>query len=130
MMVKPETSDPLPPEEIIKRIEKALKRSGGTHTWTDVAEGLVRGDFQIFWNDHGVAITEIQQTPQCRYLNVFMVAGRLPGVLDLEEQVERFALTQSCKFMTTSGRMGWGDLPKAVGWKPSRVVYTKEVKGF
>ena len=129
-MVKQETSEPLPPDEIIRRIEKALHHGGETHTWEDVRQGLLEGKFQIFWNDFGACITEIVEAPQCRYLNCFVVAGKLPEVMELHEQVEKFALTQSCKFMTTSARKGWQTVLPAFGWKPSRVVFVKEVEGF
>jgi uncharacterized protein YcnI len=130
MMVKRETSEPLPPEEIIRRIEKALHHGGDTHTWEDVRHGLLDGKFQIFWNEFGACITEVVDAPRCRYLNCFVVAGKLPEVMELHEQVERFALSQSCKYMTTSGRHGWTKVLPGFGWKPSRTVFVKEIEGY
>lgn len=128
-MVKPETSDPLPPEEIIQRIKKALHHGGDTHTWEDVCQGLVEGKFQIFWNDYGVCITEIMVSPRTKYLNAFIVAGKLPGVMDLQEQVENFAREQSCKFMLTTARHGWKKVLPNYGWKPTKTVFAKKIEG-
>lgn len=122
-------SDGLPPDEIIRRVEKALRLGGGTHEWEDVRIKLMEGRMQLFWNDHGVCITEVVQAPQCRFLNAFVVAGELPGVMDLHDEVERHAITQGCKFMTTSARKGWKKVLPAYGWKDSRTVFVRDLTG-
>lgn len=128
-MGKHETFDVgLPPDVIIQKIKKALHHGGDTHTWEDVQEGIVEGKYQIFWNDWGACITQVVQEPQCRYLNCFIVAGKLPEVMSLHDEVERFALIQNCKYMTTSARQGWGKVLPAHGWKKTRVVFVKELK--
>lgn len=130
-MAKPEKfSGPLPPEEIIKRIKIALKKGGDTHTWEDVREGLITGKYQIFHNDFGACITEIVDAPQCRYLNCFVVAGKLPEVMELHDQVEFFGLTQHCKFMTTSARPGWQTVLPKRGWKRTHFVFAKPIEGY
>ena len=126
-MTENQEYDGLPPEEIIRRIERALVLGGNTHTWEDVRIGLLEGKYQIFWNKHGACITEICRAPQCLYLNCFVVAGELPGVMELQEEVEKHALTMGCKYMTTSARMGWKKVLPNYGWKETRVVFTKEV---
>lgn len=129
-MVKQETSNGLPPDEIIRRINIALDHSGNTHTWEDVRQGLLDGKFQIFWNDHGVCITEIVQAPQKRYLHCFVVAGELPGVMDLQEQVIRHALTNSCEYMTTVGRFGWERVLPKYGWQKTYAVMKYDLEGL
>ena len=126
MMAKAE-SNGLPPDEIIRRVEKALVLGGGTHTWEDIQIALIEGRMQIYWNDHGACITEICQTPQCRYMNCFVVAGELPGVMELQEEVENAAISAGCKYMTTSARMGWKTVLPKYGWKNTRAVFTKEL---
>ena len=120
-------SKPLTPEQKMVKIAKALKRGGGTHTLQDVLDGLLAGKYQLFENDDGVCITEIMEAPQGRYLHCWIVAGRLPGVMQLSDAVERHALTNSCRYMTTSGRFGWKTVLPHFGWKPSQIVFTKEV---
>ena len=120
-------SNGLPPHEIVRRIEKALVLGGSTHTWEDVQIALIEGRMQIYWNDHGACITEICQAPQCRYMNCFVVAGELPGVMELQEEVENAAISAGCKYMTTSARMGWKTVLPKYGWKNTRAVFTKEL---
>lgn len=130
-MARPETSNAaLPTEEIIRRIKVALKKGGDTHSWEDIQQGLVEGRYQIFHNDHGVCITEIIHAPKCRYLNCFVVAGKLPEVMELHNQVEFFGLTQHCKYMLTSARPGWQTVLPKFGWKKSQVVFTKAIEGY
>jgi hypothetical protein len=123
-------SDGLPPEEIIKRIEKALKNGGDTHDWEDVRNGLMLGEYQIFWNDHGVCITEIKSTPKRRYLHAFVVAGEMPGVMELQDQVIQHALTHSCDFMTTAGRVGWERVLPKFGWRKTQAVMRYDLEGM
>ena len=120
-------SSALAPDEVIKRIRKALKRGGDTYSWEDVSAGLLVGRFQMFWNDHGVCITEIVQAPRRRYMNCFVVAGELPGVMELHDQVEQHAIAQGCTYMMTSGRMGWQTVLPKYGWKKHSVVFTREL---
>lgn len=126
-MMEKHGSEALPPAEIIKRIKKALVLGGGTHTWEDIEIGLQEGRYQIFWNDFGACITEICKTPQLLYLNCFIVAGKLPEVMDLHPQVEDFAKSMGCKYMQTSARMGWKTVLPHFGWKNTRAVFVKDV---
>lgn len=127
-MAKAASNLGLPPDEIIRRIKVALKRGGGGYSWEDVSTGLILGRFQIFWNGHGACITEIVQTPQKRYLNCFVVAGELPGVMELHDQVEAYGLTQSCEYMMTSARMGWQTVLPDYGWKKHSIVFVRDLE--
>jgi hypothetical protein len=119
----------LPPAEIVRRIEKALEIDG-THTWDDVRDLLLDGAAQIFWNEHGAWITELLVLPQKRMLNVWVVAGELPEVMALQEQVERFALTQTCDCMIVKGaRFGWKDIAKEYGWEEHALVLRHPITG-
>ena len=129
-MVKQETSNGLPPDEIIRRIEKALDHGGNTHTWDDIRQGLIAGSYQIFWNPFGACITEIVDAPQKRYLNCFVVAGQLPEVMELQDEVDKFALIHNCAYMMTSARMGWQKVLPGYGWKAARMVFVKDVEGY
>jgi hypothetical protein len=129
-VVKQGTFDGLPPDEIIRRIEKALAHGGNTHTWDDIRQGLIEGKYQIFWNPFGACITEIVDAPQKRYLNCFVVAGQLPEVMELQDEVDKFALIHNCAYMMTSARMGWQKVLPDYGWKAVRTVFIKDVEGY
>jgi hypothetical protein len=119
----------LPPSEIIARIEKALAIDG-THTWEDLRALLGEGKCQIFWNEHGAWITEIMVSPQKRMLNVWIVAGELPEVMDLQEKVEDHARISKCGEMIVRGaRLGWKNVAKEYGWEETAVVLRHPVTG-
>lgn len=128
-MVKQEISRPLPPDEIIRRIEKALKLGGDTHTWEDIRQGLLTGEYQMFWNDGGVLITQIHTHPQCRTLHCFIAAGDKGSVLALQKDMMNFGLTQGCKFITAVGRFGWEKVLPQRGWKKKHVAFQLDLEG-
>lgn len=125
-MARPDRSTGLAPEDIIARIEKALAIDG-THTWADLRERLLSGQAQVFWNDHGVWIVEVIQTPQKRYLNAWVVAGELPGVMDLQPQVIAFAKEMGCERVVARARFGWKHVARAHGWQEEAMVISHEV---
>jgi hypothetical protein len=116
----------LPPEEIVRRIKKALARDK-THTWDHVCDLLAVGAAQIFWNEHGAWITEIVQTPISRWLHVWIVAGELPGVMDLQGEVLEYARQQNCQHVTATARFGWKHVAKAHGWHQHAMVIKHDV---
>ena len=116
----------LPPDEIVKRIEKALDRDG-THAWSDMVELLKAGKCQMFWNDHGAWITEIIQFPRAKHLHCWVVAGELPGVMDIQKQVEKYSKAMNCNRITATARTGWKHVAREYGWKESAMSIVKEV---
>jgi hypothetical protein len=119
----------LPSEEIIRRIEAALAIDG-THMWEDVREMLIDGRCQIFWNEHGAWITELLLYPRKRVLNVWIVAGQLPEVMMLQQQVMDFALTQTCDIVMVKGaRFGWKDIAREYGWREHALMLVHDVEG-
>jgi GNAT superfamily N-acetyltransferase len=115
------------PDEKIRRIEKALARAHGTHTWDDVRDDLVTGKARIFDGEHGCWITKVIEDPQKRWLSAWLVAGELPHVMDLQEEVERWGLSQGCAFMGAVVRPGWKNVYPKYGWKRDALAITKEL---
>lgn len=119
----------LPPEIIVERIKKALEIDD-THTWDDLKEMLIDGRCQIFWSEHGAWITEILVSPRKRLLNVWIVAGELPEVMELQQKAEDFARTMTCSEMIVRGaRVGWKDIAKQYGWEETAMVLRHPVTG-
>ena len=113
------------PAEKIKRIEKACMHAGSTHCWEDWRAGLIGGSYRLFENDHGVCIAEIVQAPQKRFLQCHITAGELPGVMDLQGDVDRYALDNGCEFMSTTTRLGWKKVLPKYGWKMDGLVFVR-----
>jgi hypothetical protein len=114
-------------DDLKDRIAKALKSGGDTLALEDVVIGLQEGRFQMFWNEHGCCICQVVQTPRWRYLDCFVVAGELPGVMDLQPQVEAHARSQGCRWMETTARAGWKKVLPSFGWKPKKILFVKEL---
>jgi hypothetical protein len=108
---------------LIARVEKALEHGLGTHTFSDVAKALAEGEMQIFFNEAAVCITEIKQAPRKRYLSIFLVAGRLSELKELEPQIIQFGRDQNCDFVAGCGRLGWQKVATP-GWKKRWVVHS------
>jgi hypothetical protein len=112
----------------MERIKKALVYGGDTHDWDDVREKLLKGEYQIFWNDFGCVVTEIVEYPKLKNLHWVIIAGTMGGADDLHEKVRRFAVDQGCKTMTGSGRLGWERVSQGFGWKKQWVVMKFELE--
>jgi len=112
---------------MIARLEQALEHGGGTFALHDIVEGLEEGRFQLFWNSGGMAVTEVIQCPQKRYLNIFLAAGEMKAVLKLHRKVEKFAREMECDFMQASARKGWEKFNPEYGWKTTHTVYQREL---
>lgn len=119
-------SKQLAPEDIIVRIKKALALDG-THTWDDLVRRCKEGNAQIFWNEHGAWVTEVVPFPQTKHLNVWVVAGELPEVMELQEKVKAFGREQGCTRMTAVARKGWKNVAREYGWSEPAVVLTQEL---
>jgi len=119
----------LPGEEIIRRIEKALA-ADGTHIWDDVRQMLVDGRAQVFWNKHGCWITTVASFPRKQILYAWVVAGELPEVMQLQDEVKAFALARSCDEIVAPGcRLGWSRILPHYGWRERAAVWSRPVTG-
>lgn len=108
-------------------IEAALRRSGGTHEYSDVFDAVLAGTMQLWPAPRGCAITEIVVYPRKTLLNVFLAAGELDQVTDGIEAVAAWAREQGCDGMIMSGRRGWERVLGNRGWSRLHSVMTREV---
>lgn len=88
-------------------IEAALAYSGGTHTFDDIAAGVLSGRFRLWVRPNGCAVTEFVNFPRKRVLNVFLAGGEMQAIKDLEQPAAEYARANGCQSMTISGRVGW-----------------------
>jgi hypothetical protein len=126
MTVRPETSDRA---TLFKRMEKALRLMGETHTLQDVVDALKKGEMQLFHNDRAIVITEIAVSPRKKFANVFMSAGELDGVIELKAQLVDWARANGIEFARAAVRPGYEKYLKAAGWKSKMVLMDFDLKG-
>jgi hypothetical protein len=108
-------------------IEAALEYSGGTHSFEDVAKGIVEGNMQLWPSPRGCIVTEIVVYPRKKVLNVFLGGGELDQLLDMHNDVTAWAKSYGCKALTITGRFGWKKPLKAHGWEPLHASFQKEI---
>ena len=72
-------------------IESALEYGDQTHTFDDIVEGVLKGEYQFWEAPLGCAITEIVVFPRKKVLHIFLYAGELQQVLDMEESAKIWA---------------------------------------
>lgn len=108
-------------------IESALVYSGGTHTFDDIVRAVYAGHMQFWPAERGCAITEILVYPQKKVLHVFLAAGEMDQIVDMDESAVEFARLNECNGMSIAGRKGWSRVLKDKGYKESFVTLSKEI---
>lgn len=110
------------------KLEKALQMAGGTHTIADVGAFIREGKAQLWYNEDGMIVTEIEFYPRDRVLNFWLAAGEKDGVLDLLDDIYEWARSVGCTRATFTGRKGWARILADDGWESSSLVkYHKEL---
>ena len=89
-------------------VAAALEHSKGTHTIDDVALMVGGGMLRIVLGKDCAMLTEIQNYPRMKVLNVFVAGGDMNGLLELEHGLIGMAKEQGCSRVTETGRKGWG----------------------
>lgn len=123
----PETSQPALFDQLAYArpfIEGALRRGTGTHTFDDIALGVLAGRYQLFTRPGAAAVTEVIEYPRRRELNMFLVGGDLRVILDAEPDFVRHAREIGADAITLTGRRGWA---RVLDWPESQLVMRKEV---
>lgn len=114
-------------DQLRKRLEKALKFINHTHTVEDIQQGIAMGQMQCFVRGDSFVITEIAQTPRKRFLNIVLLVGDM-GILEAHDELIEFAKRSGCDFMRAAGRKGWRGIPEKLGWKPTHIMYVRELR--
>jgi hypothetical protein len=114
-------------DEIIKRMTRALKAGGDTHTLEDLLDEIKAGKKQSFVKGNTWAITQVLDFPRKRVLELFMVVGEAKDLPELQTEIVEYGKHIGADFVRTQGRLGWKKLAKELGWKPVMTLYIKEV---
>lgn len=108
-------------------IESALDFSGDTHDYLDIVHG-VANSVMFFWPaEKSCLITEIVQYPKKRALHVFLAAGDLDEIKDMEPSLQEFAKNLKCDAISLTGRNGWKRTLNDMGYKPAHITMVKEL---
>lgn len=109
------------------KVEKALRCGNNTYDFDDIMNALRTGNMQGHVVGDTWAITQVHEWPQRRSVNVLFVIGNLVDVPALEAKVVEWAKSIGASFLTaTAARGGWAPFVLD-GWKPSGIIYSKEI---
>lgn len=112
----------LGPEELQKRLKKALAVGGNTHDPQDIAAMVEAGKMQAWVNGDSLVITEVMHYPRVSVVNIVIAVGRLSEVMSLQPAIEDFAREQKCAALRMEGRKGWERVLPHHGWKADQKV--------
>ena len=110
------------------RLQKALEYGGGTHRLDDVVRMLKAGEAQLWENEGGVIVTEVNDYPLRKAIHYWLLAGELRDVLALEHEINPWAVEQGCTVATACGRRGWSRVAAPTGWKPWLPNFYKDLR--
>lgn len=109
-------------------IEDALEYSGGTHSFDDIAAGVLAKKFQLWPNHNSAVVTEIVVYPNTKNLHFFLAGGNLDELKMMRPHIERWGKSIGCTRVTLAGRKGWErTFLKDEGYTPQWFVLSKEL---
>lgn len=117
----------LRPDELTKRLSRALEIGGNLHSPADIVAAVKEGRMQSFEKGQSVIVTEILGYPNGSVMNLYICVGNLEEILALLPEVEKFAKDHGCKMLHMGGRKGWAKFADKLGWKHDRIVLTKDL---
>lgn len=111
------------------KLARVLDVMGSLYTVEDIKTAMDEGRMQGFVVNQTWAITEAQQFPRARKLNLLAVVGDLKDIDELHEEILRYADQNNFGLISAYGRMGWMSRAKERGWKlkAKSYLYMKEL---
>jgi hypothetical protein len=101
-------------QEYEKRVRAALEFFD-ICSYERLRELIDQGTLQEFRSEHGGWITELAGSHL--FLNVWVIAGESPGIMDIQPRVIEYARSMGCTRLTATGRRGLLKLFPPHGWK-------------
>ena len=115
-------------ERLRHHMAAALEYSGGTHKVEDIAEGIRRGQFQLWPGKNSVVVTEIIVYPQLKDLHYFLAGGDLDELRLMRPIIESWGKEIGCSRVSLAGRKGWErTFLKGEGYEPKWFILCKDL---
>ena len=109
-------------------ITDALQYSDNTHAAEDIIAGIIKGEFQFWWNKDSAIVTEIVQFPRKKFCNYFLAGGNMGDLQELVPEIEAWAQKNGCDEICLVGRRGWSrSFLTDAGYKTRWAVLAKEL---
>jgi hypothetical protein len=88
-------------------IQDALDAAGNLFILSDVWALVESGKAQFWPGFECAVVTEVNDYPQKRVLNVWLGGGKLEEILTMEPHIRQFAKNSACELILIQGRPGW-----------------------
>lgn len=109
-------------------LQSALEFGHNTHSFQDIVNGVASQDMQFWPMDKSCLVTEIVTYPNARALHIFLAAGDLEEIKDIDETLLMFGKQLNAQFISLSGRRGWVKALKDLDYQTAHVTMFKEIK--
>jgi hypothetical protein len=114
-----------------QKLARVLDRMGGLYNLNDILTAIGEGKMQSFVVNNSWAITQVQDFPQARQLQLVAMVGDLADVDGLHAKLLDYADEVNAGLLSTCGRMGWlreGSF-RRLGWrlKAKNHLYQREM---
>jgi hypothetical protein len=110
-------------------IESALQYCGGTHIYEDIVQAVELEQMMFWRGENSCIVTEVADFPRKRVLHVFLAAGDLSELKEMEPSLQFFAKALECDAITLSGRSGWERSLVSMGYKKIHTTLGKDLDG-
>lgn len=114
-------------EELKGRLQHALNIAGNLHTLEDILDAINAGKMQSFAEGDTWCVTQIEQYPRRKVLDIVYVVGDINEVDAGYRRIIDFACAQGCSIIRAYGRIGWSKFLRERGWEPQSILFHKEI---
>ena len=102
-----------------QKLARVLDRMGGVYLVDDILTAINEGKMQSFAVNNSWAITQVQDLPRARQLQLIAMVGDLADLDPLHDKILNYADEVNAGLLSTHGRMGWlreGSFER-LGWR-------------
>jgi len=100
-----------------RKLERVLDRMGGLYTLNDILTAISEGRMQSFAENNSWAITQVNQYPRARALQLVGMVGDLADVDQLHAKILAYANENNAGLISAYGRLGWMPEARRLGWR-------------
>jgi hypothetical protein len=110
-----------------KKLERMLHQCGNLYTLDDLMERIKDGRMQSFVHGETWVITQINEFPRRKVLEIIAVVGFISDAIQVLSQLYEFAnQVGATMLMASNARDGWWSYAQP-GWKKIGSVYAREL---
>jgi hypothetical protein len=114
-----------------QKLARVLDRMGSVYLVDDILTAINEGKMQSFVVNNSWAITQVQDLPRARQLQLVAMVGDLADLDPLHAKILNYADEVNAGLLSTHGRLGWlreGSFER-LGWrlKAKSQLYQKEL---